>query len=1026
MTTLGTRETPYKGLVPYDEADAPFFFGRDSERKVITANLMGSRLTLFYGPSGVGKSSVLRAGVVSDLRELARREAEAGGRPKFFVAFLNSWRDDPLAALREQIRRGVEEALGHAPPFCVLPSTSLADELKLLAEHTRGKLLIVLDQFEEYFLYPQKEGEGSFAREFAEAVNRPDVRANFLVSLREDWLAKLDHFKVSIPNLFDNYLRVRWLNGAAARLAIEEPVALYNRLRREGEPEVTVAEGFSDKVIEQLQGLSRVEVSGDAEATADRPIQTPYLQLVMTQLWAEAVSGGHVLHPGMLKPRHDPHLTYDPNDPNEPKTRSEEIIRSHLDGVMSALGEDEQNIAARVFFHLVTPGGTKIALSVSDLSKYTRRPKERIEPVLRTLSEKEKGILTQLVPPPDRPNDETRYEISHDALAPAVLAWRKRYIDLRATAEARFFVEKRFKGRVKKLAWVFGILFTVFVTGFAARAYVKQKEAEKATKEAEEATAELAVAQGELEAKYNEVDAARRELQVANDKLVEATKKVDQQNIDLNKKNESLRTTRDELAAKVEELHRSQADLAAANKKREATIGDLKRIGDEKDAQFAELTRAQTELKSVNAELEKQIAMFKAQEKKLNEYIGQLSELHTRVNEARIDETKKLLSTIKEGDSQTPYYVATAHTSGSATGATVTDKSKYLAGVYKTDKGVAVGYWDKTDTVLPKFPVITGAAAAFSQDGRHVVMVTGDRATVFDCGPALGLDSGGGGKCKEKTLSGTVRNFGAAALDAKAGHVALAIAGIGLRVWDVETGEPVAELTGQGAGEIKGIAFSPNGKYIAAAGPDHLARVWEFETGTISPILDGHTKNVNSVAFNQSSDRLITASDDGTAIIWDLRTWKKEKILRQHNQLIVKRKKEKFPFYFELIKANRLPLYSAAFSYKGNFVVTGGADGVVRVWDVKSNTEVRRLSGHGGPVRSVSFSPDGFITSAGDDKTVRVWDPCAEVDPKLRPDLISIGVNSGRKRFNCCFCQADGKGKKDTCETKFLNKCEQK
>ena len=50
---------PYKGLVPYTEEDAALFFGRDAERSIIIANLRSSRFTLLYGPSGVGKSSVV-------------------------------------------------------------------------------------------------------------------------------------------------------------------------------------------------------------------------------------------------------------------------------------------------------------------------------------------------------------------------------------------------------------------------------------------------------------------------------------------------------------------------------------------------------------------------------------------------------------------------------------------------------------------------------------------------------------------------------------------------------------------------------------------------------------------------------------------------------------------------------------------------------------------------------------------------------------------------------------------------------
>ena len=64
------RSRPYKGLTPFEdsELDVLFFFGRERERELIEANLMASRLTVLYGETGVGKSSVLRAGVAHHLR----------------------------------------------------------------------------------------------------------------------------------------------------------------------------------------------------------------------------------------------------------------------------------------------------------------------------------------------------------------------------------------------------------------------------------------------------------------------------------------------------------------------------------------------------------------------------------------------------------------------------------------------------------------------------------------------------------------------------------------------------------------------------------------------------------------------------------------------------------------------------------------------------------------------------------------------------------------------------------------------
>jgi len=141
-------ETPYAGLMPFTEEQAPYFFGRDRERDVIAANLMASRLTLFYGPSGVGKSSVLNAGVVHYLRELERDALASTGRSQYVILHFRDWRDEPLAHLE----RVIEKESGAAGQ-----GTTFADRLHSLAERVEGDILIILDQFEEYFMYHPNE-----------------------------------------------------------------------------------------------------------------------------------------------------------------------------------------------------------------------------------------------------------------------------------------------------------------------------------------------------------------------------------------------------------------------------------------------------------------------------------------------------------------------------------------------------------------------------------------------------------------------------------------------------------------------------------------------------------------------------------------------------------------------------------------------------------------------------------------------------------------------------------------------------
>ena len=84
--------TPFKGLTPFaaTDLDALLFFGREREAELISANLMASRLTVLYGESGVGKTSLLAAGVVHRLRGIARRNLAERGHPEFVVVMFSA------------------------------------------------------------------------------------------------------------------------------------------------------------------------------------------------------------------------------------------------------------------------------------------------------------------------------------------------------------------------------------------------------------------------------------------------------------------------------------------------------------------------------------------------------------------------------------------------------------------------------------------------------------------------------------------------------------------------------------------------------------------------------------------------------------------------------------------------------------------------------------------------------------------------------------------------------------------------
>src|SRR4051794_1937102 len=101
------RASPYLGLAPYGEADAELFFGRQAERDLVVANLLTSRLTVMYGPSGVGKSSLLRAGVIPRLRDGIAVPIRGGPRA---VVLVDGWQGDPASAILSSVAAAVGDA----------------------------------------------------------------------------------------------------------------------------------------------------------------------------------------------------------------------------------------------------------------------------------------------------------------------------------------------------------------------------------------------------------------------------------------------------------------------------------------------------------------------------------------------------------------------------------------------------------------------------------------------------------------------------------------------------------------------------------------------------------------------------------------------------------------------------------------------------------------------------------------------------------------------------------------------------
>jgi CHASE2 domain-containing sensor protein len=416
---VSTTGGPYVGLDYFVEDDAGLFFGRDGERKRIIGNLRASRLTLLYAESGVGKTSLLRAGVSARIRQLAARSIADRGSAHYVPVVFSSWRDDPTPGLIAAIEAAVRPLLSDDEELA-LPRDALEHATERAAKAVDATPLVILDQFEEHFLY-EPDGDDGFDDDLARCVNRRDLRANFLIAVREDAYSLIgSRFKARIPDVYGNYLHLDFLDERAAREAVLEPVRAFNERLDADTPHFEVEGALVDAVLEQVR-RGRVNIGDggapDVETAGPARVETAYLQLVMKRLWDEEVAAGsHRLRLETLE-----HLG-----------GADTIVHGHLDDVLAKLPEDQRDAAATAFRFLVTSSGRKIALSSEELREFSDADGAALEPALEHL---ERERIVRPVPSEER-GGVARHEIYHDVLAPAILDWRRRHVEEQRRTEA--------------------------------------------------------------------------------------------------------------------------------------------------------------------------------------------------------------------------------------------------------------------------------------------------------------------------------------------------------------------------------------------------------------------------------------------------------------------------------------------------------------------------------------------------------------------------------------------------------------
>ena len=286
-------DNPWPGLMPFTEATQAFFHGRDAEAAELLRRVRRERLTILFGQSGLGKTSLLCAGLFPQLRA-------ADFLPVYIRADWTTAQATPVA----QIKRALAENLAEhgIEGRSLSPDETLwgyfHDKETEFWSH-RNRLItpvLVFDQFEEIFTLGEGAASAETLDELAALIeNRPAeslrraldddseaaIRYDFakesckvVLALREDFLPDLEGLRRRMPSIIDNRMRLTRMNGRQARDAI---LASGGHL---------MAPGVAEKVIAFVaasRGSAEEEAVGEAEL-AGLEIEPALLSIVCSEL----------------------------------------------------------------------------------------------------------------------------------------------------------------------------------------------------------------------------------------------------------------------------------------------------------------------------------------------------------------------------------------------------------------------------------------------------------------------------------------------------------------------------------------------------------------------------------------------------------------------------------------------------------------------------------------------------------------------------------------------------------------------